>query len=312
MTPQELLGKLKIAPVEEKDGYGKFVFEPLPVGFGQTLGNSLRRVLLSSLPGAAVTYAKIEGVSHQFSTIPGVKEDVIDLIQNFKKIRLRIHNGQPVVLKLEVSGPKKVLASDFEVVGLGEIVNGDQEIANLADKKTKLILELTAEPGFGYVPSEEHQTAKIGIIPVDSIFTPVLHVSYKVEQTRLGQVTNLDKLVLEVTTDKTIEPSKAISTAASVLLDYFKVVESGQPKSAESASKKVEKKAKVGEAELNTSIDDLGLSTRTTNALVKAKVKTLSDLAAKDAEDLHKVKGLGEKGIGEIEDLLKKYGLRAV
>lgn len=311
MKPQELLGKLRIDTVEEKEGYSKFVFEPLPVGYGQTLGNSLRRVLLSSLSGAAVTYAKIEGVSHQFTTIPGVKEDVIDLIQNFKKIRLRIHNNQPVILKLEANGPKKVMAGDFEVIGSGEIVNKDLEIVNLADKKTKISLELTAEPGFGYVPAEEHQTAKIGVIPVDSIFTPVTHVSYKVEQTRLGQATNLDKLILEVTADKTITPFEAVKTAASILIDFFKIIEGGQSLVEEDTiSKKEEKKRKVSEADLNVPVEDLGLSTRTANALVKAKIKTLGELSGKGSDDFGKIKGLGEKGVGEIEDLLKKHDLR--
>lgn len=311
MKPQELLGKLRIDTAAEKEGYSKFIFEPLPVGYGQTLGNSLRRVLLSSLPGAAVTYAKIEGVSHQFTTIPGVKEDVIDLIQNFKKIRLRIHNNQPVILKLEASGPKKVTAGDFEVIGSGEVVNKDLEIASLSDKKTKLSLELTAEPGFGYIPAEEHQTSKIGVIPVDSIFTPVLHVAYKVEQTRLGQATNLDKLILEVTTDETTTPSEAIKVAASTIIDFFKVVEGGQRVSEEDiVNKKEEKKQKVSEADINVPIEDLGLSTRTANALVKAKIKTLGDLSGKGNEDFGKVKGLGEKGVSEIEDLLKKHDLR--
>lgn len=311
MKPQELLGKLRIDTAAEKKGYSKFIFEPLPVGYGQTLGNSLRRVLLSSLPGAAVTYAKIEGVSHQFTTIPGVKEDVIDLIQNFKKIRLRIHNNQPVILKLEASGPRKVTAGDFEVIGSGEVVNKDLEIASLSDKKTKLSLELTAEPGFGYVPAEEHQTSKIGVIPVDSIFTPILHVAYKVEQTRLGQATNLDKLILEVTTDETTTPSEAIKMAASTIIDFFKVVEGGQRVAEEDiVNKKEEKKQKISEADVNVPIEDLGLSTRTANALVKAKIKTLGDLSGKGNEDFGKVKGLGEKGVSEIEDLLKKHDLR--
>ena len=311
MTPYELLGKLKIEKVEEKESFGRYVLEPLPVGYGQTLGNSLRRTLLSSLPGAAVTYAKIEGASHQFSTLPGIKEDVIDLIQNFKKIRLRIHNNQPVILKLEGSGPKKILASEFEVIGSGEVVNKDLEIANLADKKTKLALELTAEPGFGYVPSEEHQTVKIGVIPIDSIFTPVLHVSYKVEQTRLGQATTLERLVLEITTDKTVEPAEALKAAASVLVSYFKAIEVGESVGLlEDVAKKEEKKSKVSDADLSTSVEDLGLSTRTSNALVKAKVKNLSDLSGKSSTDTAKIKGLGEKGIGEIDDLLKKQGLR--
>lgn len=311
MKPQELLEKLRIDTTEDREGYKKFVFEPLPIGYGQTLGNSLRRVLLSSLPGAAVTYAKIEGASHQFATISGVKEDVIDLIQNFKKIRLRIHNNQPVILKLEANGPRKITAGDFEVIGSGEIVNKDLEIANLSDKKTKISLELTAEPGFGYVPAEEHQTSKIGVIPVDSIFTPVLYVSYKVEQTRLGQATNLDKLILEVTTDKTIDPLEAVKTAALILIDFFKIIEGGQKVIEEPAvSKKEDKRQKMSDTDLNVPVEDLGFSTRTANALIKAKIKTLGDLSGKSSEDFGKIKGLGEKGISEIEDLLKKHDLR--
>lgn len=308
--PQELLAKLRIDRSEEGPDFGRYTLEPLPVGFGQTLGNSLRRVLYSSLPGAAVTFAKIEGVPHQFSTVPGTKEDVIDLVQNFKRIRIKIHNNQPVILKLETTGPGKVYAKDFELIGSGEIVNQNLEIATLADRKSKLSIELTAEPGFGYVPSEERPTAKIGVIPVDSIFTPVSHVSYKVEQTRLGHQTNLEKLVIEIKTDGTITPDEALKSSARVLIDYFQTVENGGSVTPDAEKGRVEEKSrKSGTVDLNVPVEDLGLSTRTTNALVKSKVKTLGDLAEKKAEDLAKTRGLGEKGIGEIEDLLKKHDL---
>lgn len=305
----ELLEKSALKVVEEKENFGKFSFEPLPVGFGHTLGTVLRRVLLSSIKGAAVTHAKIEGVTHPFTTVPGVREDVVELLLNIKKIRLKIFNDQPVVLKLSATGPGKVTASDLEVVGDGEVINKDLVIANLADKKSKLSLELTCESGVGYEPSESHPSNKIGVIPVDSVFTPVTNVSYKVGSARLGQITSLDNMLLDVTTDGTVTPQEALKMSCDILRDFFTTfaspkVEVKEEKGVE-ASALSSKEVKINGEEASVSLEDLGLSTRTTNALLRAKVKTLGDLVGKK-EELGKIKGLGQKGITEITELLSK------
>jgi len=305
----ELLEKSALKVVEEKGNFARVSFEPLPVGFGHTLGSVLRRVLLSSIKGAAVTHVKIEGVTHPFTTVPGVREDVVELLLNIKKIRLKIFNDQPVILKLSASGSGKVSASDLEVVGDGEVINKDLVIANLSDKKSKLSLELTCESGVGYEPSEDHASNKIGVIPVDSIFTPVTSVSYKVGSARLGQVTSLDSLTLDITTDGTVVPQEALKTSCDVLRDFFTAF--GSPRSETekedgvAASGEPSKEVKINGDEASVSLEDLGLSTRTTNALLRAKVKTLGDLVGKK-EDLGKIKGLGQKGINEISELLSK------
>lgn len=310
---KEILDKTVLKVVEEKGSYGKFVFEPLPVGFGHTLGSVLRRALLSSIKGAAVTHAKFEGVTHPFTTIPGVREDVVELLLNVKKIRLKIFNEQPLILRLSKSGPGVVKAGDLEVVGEGEVLNRDLVLANLADKKSKLNLELTCESGVGFEPSEDHPSNKIGLIPVDSIFTPVVNVSYSVGLTRLGQMASLDSLVLEVQTDGTTSPADALKVSCDVLRDFFtvfaapkkeEVVEGNED---EAMSKVSGPDVQVNGEEAAVSLEDLGLSTRTTNALLKAKLKTLGDLVSK-RQDLGKIKGLGQKGISELTELMSKQG----
>lgn len=314
MRINQLMPLLKIAAAEEKANYGRFVLEPLPTGYGHTLGNALRRVLLSSLPGAAVTQFRIEGAPHQFSTLPGVKEDVVQLSLNFKKIRLKIYDENPVTLKLDTKGPKEVRAGDLEVFGNAEVVNKDLLLATLADNKSQLSLELTAEMGVGYVPCEERPTGKIGAIALDSIFTPVTSAVYTVESTRVGRETNLDRLVLEIGCDGTIAPSEALKTAAVILLDYFKIV-SGEEVVSENrnAGKKEEGVSKdpvLTEVEKKTSVEDLGLSTRTTNALLAGKIKILGDLVNQKPEDLTKLRGFGQKAVSEVEKLLSKQSWR--
>ncbi len=312
---KDLLEKAQLKVVAEKDNYGKFVFDPLPVGFGHTLGSSLRRTLLSSIPGAAVTQVKIEGVTHPFTTVPGLREDVVDLILNLKGIRLRIFNDQPVVLKVSATGPGVVKDSDLELVGDGELVEQGIVLATLADKKSKLNLELTAETGAGYVSAEEHATNKIGLIPVDSVFSPVRNVSYSVGLTRLGQATSLDSLTVEITTDGTVSPRDALRKSCEILKNFFTLF-AGTPQTEEeekvkekevSVGKGESAKAGLGSDEAAVVLEDLGLSTRTTNALLRAKVKTLGELAAKK-ESLPKVKGLGQKGLSEITQLFAKQG----
>lgn len=305
----ELLDQVQLKTSQEKENLSRFVFGPLPVGFGHTLGSVLRRTLLSSIPGAAVTQFKVEGVSHPFMAVPGIREDVIEFILNIKRIRLRIFNNQPVILKATVSGLKPFRACDLEVVGEAEVVSQDLVLANPTDKKTKLIVELTAEPGVGYETAEEHASNKIGVIPVDSIFTPVTSVSYSVGQARLGQVTNLDSLILDVGTDGTIEPEAAVRQACDTLRDFFSVFNL-ERKSEDQAVSKLEAEAGlpaavVGAKDALVSVEDLGLSTRTVNALLRSKIKNLGDLSSR-RDELGKVKGLGQKGLGEIKDLMEK------
>src|SRR3990167_4829952 len=210
----------KIQTIEEKEDFGLFVIEPLDQGFGQTLGNSLRRVLLSAIPGAAITTVRISGVKHPFSTLPGFKEDIVELILNIKKLRVRLFEEEGTKLTLDKAGPGAVTAADFEKNPSVEVVNKDLYLGSLTDKKSNLELELTVEKGYGYSLAEERKGETIGTIPVDAIFTPVTRVNYKVEETRVGRMTNLDKLILEIYTDGTISPKLALEEAAKILVSY--------------------------------------------------------------------------------------------
>lgn len=302
ITPQDI----KIKVEEEKKGYGKFIIEPLPQGYGHTLGNALRRVLLSSLPGAAITQVKFTGVPHQFSTIPGVSEDVVDLTLNLKKIRLKIFAENPVVIKLLAQGPKEVKAGDLEVPPEAEVVNKNLHLATLADKKTKLEVELIAEPGVGYVPSKEREITKIGVIPLDAIFTPILLVSYQVELTRVGQITNLDRLILEITTDETITPKEALKKASEILTSFFARLESGKKEIKKEVPKE---EKKIPPRQKQILIEELDLPTRVVNALERAEIKTVGNLVEKSGQELEKLRGLGEKSVKVIKKALKKEGI---
>ncbi len=281
---------------------GVFVVGPLPRGFGHTLGNTLRRVLLSSLPGAAISQVKFEGVPHQFSTIPGVKEDVVDLTLNLKQVRLKIEGDQPVVLTIFKKGPGKVVAGDVSVPAGVEIVNKNLHLATLADKKTVLEAELIAEPGRGYVPCEERET-KIGVIPLDCIFSPVLNVAYKVEPVRVGQVSDYDQLTLEITTDKTIKPLEALVGASEILTRFFDRISLGNK--AKGKSKESRELKTVGEV----GIEELDIPVRILNSIKKAKISSANELAGKSHEELLDIKNIGEKAAKEIEKALKKEGL---
>ena len=300
---------IKLKREEESSNKGTFVIEPLPQGYGNTLGNSLRRVLLSSLPGSAVSQVKIAGASHQFTTIKGVKEDVVEICFNLKKIRLKIHGDNPVVLKLSKTGPGDVKASDFEVSSEAKIINGDLHIATLSDKSAKLEMEVVAESGTGYVPAEERETSKIGVILLDSVFSPVTVVSYSVEPTRVGRETGLDKLVLIIETDGTIAPFEALTKASSILESFFGRISSGIEEVGGEEGVKDEDKPSTVKRE-DVYLEELPLPTRTVNALKKAGIKTLSDLSQTMPEELSEVKNLGDKSIEEINKLLKKEGLR--
>ncbi len=300
IQPSDVLIKREL---EEKTR-GTFSISPLPKGYGNTLGNSLRRVLLSSLPGAAITQVKFNGVPHQFTTIKGVKEDVVEICLNLKKIRVKVHSDNPIVLKLSKSGPGEVKASDFDVPSEAKIVNGDTHIATLADKSTRLEMEVVAEAGSGYVPAEEKESSKIGVILLDSIFSPTSVVSYSVEPTRVGRETDLDKLIINIQTDGTITPFDALTSASKILGSFIERVSLGIEEKTEDASKNVEAPVTAHKGE-EVLLEELSLPTRTVNALKKAGIKTLSDLTAK-AGELSDIKNLGEKSLEEIKKLLEK------
>ena len=284
---------------------GFIIIEPLPQGLGMTLGNALRRVLLSSLPGAAITQAKIAGVSHEYSTIKGVKEDVVQILLNLKKVRLSIEGDKPVKLELDEKGPKEVKASDLNLPAGVKVSNPEQIIATLADNKTKFEVELTAEKGVGYVPIDDRRGFGIGIIPLDANFTPINKVNYKVEATRVGQITNFDKLTFEISTDGTVTPAESIKEASKILTDYFTVLVE---------QKKAPKKDKEDEVvkpkiDKTATIEELELSTRITNSLKNAGVETVDDLMNAQKEELVKLKNMGAKSLSDIEEKLREKGL---
>lgn len=280
--------------------------EPLERGYGHTLGNALRRVLLTSLPGAAVTFVKIAGVRHQFTTIPGLKEDLTEFILNIKQLRIRMDTQKPVKLILEAVGPGEVNAAKIKTPAGVEIFNKDLVLGNLSDKKSKISCEITVERGFGYSPFEERESEILGVIPVDALFSPVVQVNYRVETTRVGRVADYDRLVLEIATDGTILPSQALREAAEILVVYFtQVAEPKQP------SKKKEGSLKTPSEVLRLTVEEIALPTRIANALEKNEYKTVADLVNAKKEDLATIKNLGEKSIKIIEAALKEKGVSA-
>lgn len=294
------------AEKEEKD-YGKFIIEPLEQGYGHTIGNALRRVLLSSLPGAAITQIKIDGVKHQFSTAAGLKEDIVEFILNIKKIRLKLLSQEKVELKLKVSGPKQITAGDIEPNSNVEIVNPDQYLGTLADKEHKLSATLTVESGFGYSLSEERERGEIGIIPLDALFSPVIRVNYKIEATRVGRATDFDKLVLEIWTDGTILPQEALKFAAKDLVANFMQVY--EPKAPSEESTNVVLTPMISDEILKMTIEELDLPTRITNSLKNGNIETVGQLLGTPRKELLKMKNLGTKSIASVEEKLREKGV---
>lgn len=294
----------KIKTESESDNFAKITIEPLEEGFGHTLGNSLRRVLLACLEGAAVTSVKIDGVAHQFSTLDGVMEDVIQIILNIKNIRLSINSGQTVTLTLKEAGRKVIKASDLEIEGDGEIANGEQVIATLTDSKSKLNIEMTAEKGKGYSTADERKLSEIGAIAIDSLFSPVISVNYNVDPTRVGRRTDFDKLMLEVKTDGTITPLEAVNQAAKILSDTFKkIYEPVVEEEVEDTS------SKISDEVLKLTIEELDLPVRITNALKAIEINTIEDLIDIPRPTLFKAKNLGNKSLSLISEKLSERGL---
>ena len=310
--------KPRIERIEADDpnSYGKFVVEPLERGFGQTLGNSLRRVLLNSLPGVAPTCVRIEGVQHEFSTVPGVKEDVTELILNLKKLSIKMHTDQPKVITIDASGECEVTAGDIKCDEEVEIVDPEMHIATL-NEGAHLQMQITIEKGRGYVTAERNKQIAserdkvgmpIGVIPMDSIFTPIRKVSYAVEDTRVGQITDYDKLTLEVWTDGSILPKEALASAAQIITNNMRLfidltmnvarVDFSEPEE--------DNKGKV----LEMTIEELDLSVRAFNCLKRAGINTVAELVQRNQEDMMKVRNLGKKSLEEVEQKLVALGLR--
>lgn len=285
-----------------------FVIEPLPQGFGNTLGNSLRRVLYTSIKGAAITSVNITGTNHQFTTLPGVREDIVQLVLALKQVRLSYTGEGPTKITLSVSGPREVTAADFETPANVTVANPELVLAHLADKGTKLELEAVVESGYGYSPADERRGSTVGVIPTDATFSPITRVNYSVEATRVGRVTNFDKLILDITTDGTVAPASALAQASQTLVNYFALIANPQSAAAGSAMSSAHS-ATTG---VSVTVEELDLPTRITNALQKSGFDTVSSLLSVPKSELAKVKNLGAKSVKIIEAALKERGIELV
>lgn len=308
--------------VKEEENKGVYEIDGLYPGYGHTLGNSLRRIILSSLPGASITSIKIDGVSHEFQTLDGIKEDVIVMILNLKKARFKMISDEPQVVTLSIKGPKTVTASDIKTGGQVEILNGDLHIVEVTGK-VNLNIEMRIEKGLGFISKEIFQKDKVdvGTIAVDAIFTPIRRVSYEVENMRVGDQTNHNRLRISLETDGTLTPREALSRSIEIMINQLKAIVDFKEPEVEVEEKTSKEEAKEQEVEgegkkdadfsdvLKTRTDGLDLSTRTLNALTSANIRTLGGLARKKREDLLEVEGIGEKGISEIKKVLSKFGL---
>lgn len=285
-----------------------FTIEPLHAGYGNTLGNSLRRVLLSSIEGAAIVSFRIEGATHEFTTIEGVKEDVVDIMLNLKNVHLKVHSDEPIELRLEKKGAGIVTAADIKTTADVEVINPEQVIATIDDPKKSLLIDLVVEAGRGYRTIEESSESRVhsDMIALDAMFSPVLRVRYKVAGTRVGRETNLDKLDLHIETDGSISPREAFEEAAAVLVNQYTAL---------AGSTTVESAPALGQtsedetSELNTPIEELGLTARTANALINNEIRTVHDLVTLSEQDLRELKGFGSKALDEVKDKLTELEL---
>jgi DNA-directed RNA polymerase subunit alpha len=289
--------------------YGKFVAKPLERGYGITLGNSLRRILLSSLQGAAVTAVKIDGVLHEFSTIQGVREDVTNIILNLKELRLKLHEGTHDIMHIEASGEREIKAKDIKTSSKIEILNPDLHIATLGSEG-KLKMELHVKLGRGYVPAERNKTEgmAIGIIPIDSIFTPVLKVNYNVTNARVGQMTDYDRLTLEVWTDSSVKPDDAVAFAAKILKEQLQVFINFEEVAEPVEEARIEEISNLN-ANLYRRVDELELSVRSANCLQNANIKFIGELCQRSETEMLKTKNFGRKSLNEIKEILTSMGL---
>ncbi len=301
--------KIETVEISENAKYGKFVVEPLERGYGNTLGNSLRRILLSSLPGAAVTSIQIDGVLHEFSTVEGVVEDVASIILNVKKLALKIYSDEEKVIEIDVKGDGTVTAADITHDSDVEILNPELYIATIA-KNGHLRMRMYAQRGRGYTPADQNkrEDLPIGVIPIDSIYTPVSRVNFQVENTRVGQNSDYDKLSLDVWTDGSIGPKEAISLGAKILTEHLNIFV-GMTNEAQTAEIMVEKEEDQKEKVLEMTIEELDLSVRSYNCLKRAGINTVLELANKSEDDMMKVRNLGRKSLEEVKHKLEELGL---
>ena len=305
--------KIEIAEISDDNRYGKFICEPLERGYGTTFGNSLRRMLLSSLEGAAVTSIRIDGVLHEFSTIPGVRDDVTNIVLNLKQLCLKMEGNEPKVIRIDAEGEKEVTAADIICDADIEVLNPDLHIATL-NEDGKLKIEMTVERGRGYVPADKNKKPDdtIGVIPIDSIFSPVQRVNYTVQDTRVGNVTDYDKLILEVWTDGSMRPVEAVSKAAGILVMHLKLFQNmdGIPEEEEVEETTFpEEEEDTSSKVLDMTIEDLDLSVRSFNCLKRANINTVADLTATTEDDMMKVRNLGRKSLEEVKKKLEDLGL---
>lgn len=302
--------------VSEKGNTGVYEIDGLYPGYGHTLGNSLRRIILSSIPGGALTTIKIDGVSHEFSTIPGVKEDVIALILNLKKVRVSITDGEEHTISLSVKGAQTVTAGDLVTPGQVQILNPEQHLAELTSKDAKLTAELTVQNGLGYVPKETIQKDRvdIGVIALDAIFTPIRRVNYEVENMRVGDRTDFNRLRVTVETDGSLTPREALERSIGIMIQQLKAVvgfrEDEEETVTPSTSEQINKEMREDDSDaMKTRIESLeGLSTRTSNALINASIRTVGGLARKTEDDILALEGIGAAGLKEVKDALKTLG----
>jgi len=305
--------KIELVEISDDNRYGKFVCEPLERGYGITLGNSLRRILLSSLPGAAVTSVKIDGVLHEFSTIPGVREDVTDIILNLKELYVKLYGDETKVVRIDAQGEGEVTADDIIADPDVEILNPEMHLATL-DAAGSLRMEITIERGRGYVPADKNKRTDhvIGVIPIDSIFSPILRVNYSVTDTRVGNVTDYDKLTMEVWTDGSVRPDEAVSKAATIMVAHLKLFQNIAGTSLEDENGEgpfTESAEDSGTKTMEMTIEDLELSVRSYNCLKRAGINTVAELVQKTEEDMMKVRNLGRKSLDEVKKKLAELGL---
>lgn len=301
--------KIECIEISEDESYGKFVVEPLERGYGITLGNALRRILISSLPGVAARYVKIDGVLHEFSTVPGVKEDVTELILNIKSLALKMTGEGPKTIYIDAKGPCEVTAGDIKTDSDIEVVNKDLHIATL-DDNARLYMEIIVGRGRGYVSQNKNKIEELPIssIPIDSIYTPVKRVNFTVDNTRVGQITDYDKLTLEIWTNGTIKIEEALSLSAKILIEHFKLFMT-LTDHANDVEIMIEKEEDKKEKVLEMTIEELDLSVRSYNCLKRAGINTVQELAQRSIEDMMKVRNLGRKSLEEVERKLKDLGL---
>ncbi len=305
--------KIEIAEISEDCRYGKFICEPLERGYGTTFGNSLRRMLLSSLEGAAITSIRIDGVLHEFSTIPGVRDDVTNIVLNLKQLCLKMQGDESKTIRIDVQGEREVTGADVICDADIEVLNPDLHIATL-NENGSLRIEMTVERGRGYVSSDKNKKPDdvIGVIPIDSIFSPVQRVNYTVQDTRVGNVTDYDKLILEVWTDGSLRPEEAVSKAAGILVMHLKLFQNMDGLAEEIEEVEVafpEEEEETTSKVMDMTIEDLDLSVRSFNCLKRANINTVADLVAKSADDMMKVRNLGRKSLEEVKKKMEELGL---